>query len=69
MFQGCRAEASVTAPLTLDIDTDLAEFHLDPVSISPYTLPGAGHSGHGHPTPASDALQADTSPKANSKLS
>jgi len=61
--QGCRAEASVTAPLTLDIDTDLAEFHLDPVSISPYTLPGAGHSGHGHPTPASDALQADTSPK------
>jgi len=59
--QGCRAEASVTAPLTLDIDTDLAELHLDPVSISPYTLPGAGHSGH--PTPACDSLQADTSPK------
>ena len=29
-------------PLILDIDTDMSELHLEPVTISPYTLPGAG---------------------------
>ena len=35
-------EASCPGPLTLDIDTDMSELHLEPVTISPYTLPGAG---------------------------
>ena len=46
-------EATCTAPLTLDIDTDMSELHLEPVTISPYTLPGA----------AGDMMPADTSPK------
>ena len=29
-------------PLILDIDMDMSELHLEPVTISPYTLPGAG---------------------------
>ena len=29
-------------PLILDIDTDMSELHLEPVTISPHTLPGAG---------------------------
>jgi len=55
--QGCRVEASCTAPLTLDIDTDMSELHLEPVTISPYTLPGAG-----------DIIPADTSPKGRDMI-
>jgi len=51
--QGCRVEANCTGPLTLDIDTDMSELHLEPVSISPYTLEGAA---------------ADTSPKGREVL-
>lgn len=51
--QGCRVEASVTTPLTLDIETDLSELHLEPVSISPYTFTGA----------SADTMPTDTSPK------
>ena len=29
-------------PLILDIDTDMSELHLEPFTISPRTLPGAG---------------------------
>ena len=29
-------------PLIRDIDTDISELHLESVTISPYTLPGAG---------------------------
>ena len=29
-------------PLILDIDTDMSELHLEPFTISPCTLPGAG---------------------------
>ena len=29
-------------PLILDIDTDMSEQHLEPITISPHTLPGAG---------------------------
>jgi len=47
-------------PLTLDIDTDLSELHLDPVAISPYTLTGAA---------AGDMMAgADTSPKGRDVL-
>ena len=53
VLQGCRVEASVTTPLTLDIETDLSELHLEPVSISPYTYTGA----------SADTMQPDTSPK------
>lgn len=60
--QGCRVEASCTAPLTLDIDTELSELHLEPVSISPYTLPGA--SGQVQP----DTITADTSPKGRDMI-
>ena len=51
-------EASCPGPLTLDIDTDMSELHLEPVTISPYTLPGAG-AGE---LPGGGAA-ADTSPK------
>ena len=47
-------------PLILDIDTDMSELHLEPVTISPYTLPGAG-AGAGE-LPGGGAA-ADTSPK------
>ena len=53
-------EASCPGPLTLDIDTDMSELHLEPVTISPYTLPGAG-AGAGE-LPGGGAA-ADTSPK------
>ena len=56
--QGCRVEANCTGPLTLDIDTDMSELHLEPVAISPYTLPGAGDQG----------TAADTSPKGREVL-
>ena len=50
----------MTTPLTLDIDTDLSELHLDPVAISPYTLTGAA---------AGDMMAgADTSPKGRDVL-
>jgi len=45
--QGCRQEterglstSTCITPLTLDIDDNLSELHLDPVTISPYSLPG-----------------------------
>ena len=58
LLQGCRVEASCTAPLTLDIETDMSELHLEPVTISPYTLPGNGEPGNA----------ADTSPKGREVL-
>ena len=51
-------EANCTGPLTLDIDTDMSELHLEPVTISPYTLPGA----------AGDMMPADTSPKGRDMI-
>jgi len=51
--QACRVEANCTGPLTLDIDTDMSELHLEPVAVSPYALPGTGDQG----------AAADTSPK------
>lgn len=56
--QGCRLEAervlqqagSCISPLSLDIEENLTELHLEPVTISPYSLPG-------------EAGGADTSPK------
>ena len=51
-------EANCTGPLTLDIDTDMSELHLEPVAISPYTLPGNGDQG----------TAADTSPKGREVL-
>ena len=43
----------MTTPLTLDIETDLSELQLEPVSISPYTYNGA----------QTDPMPPDTSPK------
>ena len=60
--QGCRQEAeraltssNCITPLTLDIDDNLSELHLDPVTISPYSLPG-------------EAAGPDTSPKGRDVL-
>ena len=38
---------SCPCPLTVDIDTDMSELHLEPVTISPYTR---GRRGHQHST-------------------
>ena len=38
---------SCPGPLTVDIDTDMSELHLEPVTISPYTR---GRRGHQHST-------------------
>ena len=61
-LQGCRQEAerpgissNCITPLTLDIDDNLSELHLDPVTISPYSLPG-------------DTAPPDTSPKSREVL-
>ena len=38
---------SCPGPLTVDIDTDMSELHLEPVTISPYTRGRRGHQHQG----------------------
>ena len=39
---GHSGQPPLPLPLILDIDTDMSELHLEPFTISPCTLPGAG---------------------------
>ena len=39
---GHSGQPPLPLPLILDIDTDISELHLEPFTISPCTLPGAG---------------------------
>ena len=74
LFQGCRQEAeralnssNCITPLTLDIDDNLSELHLDPVTISPYNLPGEVAAADTSPKPKDANLRGDVLGERNNR--
>jgi len=72
--QGCRQEAeralnssNCITPLTLDIDDNLSELHLDPVTISPYNLPGEVAAADTSPKPKDANMRGDVLGERNNR--